>query len=150
MSKNDGGVASPEEERRPPRVIVAEDEMLDPVFANVSEIEQVLSNLVLNGLQAMPDGGVVTLRTRFEERGAASGTRQAFACAVVEDQGEGIAAADLPRVFDPFFTTKDVGEGTGLGLSVSFGIVCDHEGLLEVASERGRGARFSVLLPLAR
>lgn len=120
-----------------------------PVLANASEIEQVLSNLVLNGLQAMPEGGRLSVRTRLEERRGPSGSSQSFACAVVEDEGTGITAADLPHVFDPFFTTKDVGEGTGLGLSVSYGIVQDHDGMLEVQSAIGRGSTFSVLLPLS-
>jgi signal transduction histidine kinase len=68
---------------------------------------------------------------------------------IVEDDGEGIEQRDLPHVFDPFFTTKDVGEGTGLGLSVSYGIVQDHAGRIEVSSVKGKGASFSVLLPLA-
>lgn len=119
------------------------------VLANASEIEQVLSNLVLNGLQAMPAGGALTVRTRLEDRRGPSGAHQPFACALVEDHGVGIAPADLPHVFDPFFTTKDVGEGTGLGLSVSYGIVRDHEGLFEVSSHVGRGTTFEVLLPLA-
>jgi signal transduction histidine kinase len=120
-----------------------------PILANGSEIEQVLSNLVLNGLQAMPRGGALRVRTQIEQRTATAGSREAFACAVVEDEGVGIAAADLPRIFDPFFTTKEVGEGTGLGLSVSYGIVQDHGGVLEVSSTPGRGTQFSVLLPLA-
>lgn len=120
-----------------------------PILANGSEIQQVLSNLVLNGLQAMPHGGALALRTQIEDRPSASGSRRAFACVVVEDEGVGIAPADLPRIFDPFFTTKDVGEGTGLGLSVSYGIVHDHGGTLEVSSTPGKGTRFLVLLPLA-
>ncbi len=110
------------------------------VRGNVSELEQVLSNLILNGLQAMDRGGTVRVTTRTE-----SGS---VAYIAVEDQGHGITASDLPRIFDPFFTTKDVGEGTGLGLSVSYGIVRDHDGSIEVESEPGRGSRFTVVLPL--
>lgn len=66
----------------------------------------------------------------------------------VEDEGIGIPPENLPRVFDPFFTTKGVGAGTGLGLSVSYGIVSDHDGQIEVSSVVGSGSRFTVLLPL--
>jgi len=112
-----------------------------------AELEQVLSNLILNGMQAMARGGAVQVRTRIERRDAGD---QAYACVTVADRGAGIAAEDLPRIFDPFFTTKGIGEGTGLGLSVSYGIVRDHGGAIEVASTPGQGTQFHVLLPLAR
>jgi signal transduction histidine kinase len=116
-----------------------------PVHAsgNVSELEQVLSNLILNGLQAMERGGTVRVTTCVTSRAG-----HPAACIVVEDEGHGISAADRPRIFDPFFTTKDVGEGTGLGLSVSYGIVHDHNGSIEVESQPGRGSTFTVVLPL--
>jgi len=113
------------------------------VSGNISELEQVLSNLLLNAVQAMDRGGVVSVTTRIEDR-----ANHASACLSVEDQGHGIAKGDLPRIFDPFFTTKDVGEGTGLGLSVSYGIVRDHDGSIEVESQPGRGTTFTVVLPL--
>lgn len=108
------------------------------VRGNASELEQVLSNLVLNAIQAMPpQGGQVTLRV------APSGS------VTVEDTGVGIPAESLAKIFDPFFTTKGIGEGTGLGLSVSYGIVHDHDGAIDVDSVVGRGTRFTVQLPLA-
>ncbi|CAN5702265.1 hypothetical protein BH11MYX1_BH11MYX1_33760 [soil metagenome] len=109
--------------------------------ANGSELEQVVSNLILNGIQALPKGGAVRVSTSIE---------QERACITVEDEGVGIDAADLQRIFDPFFTTKGIGEGTGLGLSVSHGIVTDHEGTIDVRSTTGRGTTFAVMLPLAR
>jgi signal transduction histidine kinase len=114
-----------------------------PCAVNRLEIGQVLSNLVLNAVQAMPSGGrsLVELR-RARERGVD------VAVLTVSDQGTGIRPEDVPRVFDPFFTTKDVGEGTGLGLSVTYGIVADHGGRVNVETEWGRGSRFSVVLPL--
>jgi signal transduction histidine kinase len=116
------------------------------VSVNAREIEQVVTNLIVNATQAMPRGGVVRVGC---ERKAGGGRAGEVACIRVEDEGGGIAPADLPRIFDPFFTTKDVGEGTGLGLSVSYGIVHDHGGSIRVESELGRGSRFVVWLPVA-
>jgi len=118
------------------------------VLANASEIEQVLTNLVLNGMQAMPNGGPLHLRTTVSSRTTAAGVEAPYACIIVEDEGVGISEEDLPHIFDPFFTTKDVGEGTGLGLSITYGIVQDHGGFLEVASRPHGGTQFSVLLPI--
>jgi signal transduction histidine kinase len=109
---------------------------------NAAELEQVMSNLILNALQAMEHGSV---HVRI---GTTTRAEQPLACVEVEDEGSGVSQANLPHIFDPFFTTKGVGEGTGLGLSVSYGIIRDHAGTIEVASEPGHGARFSVLLPL--
>ncbi|MBA5867680.1 MAG: PAS domain S-box protein [Nitrospira sp. CR1.3] len=104
-------------------------------------IEQVLMNLILNAVQAMKDGGVLTIRTSVAEG----------VCLVeVRDTGTGIPPAVLPRIFDPFFTTKGEGEGTGLGLSVSLGIVERHGGKILVESEVGKGTTFTLCLPLSR
>ena len=78
------------------------------------------------------------------------GRQSAFARVTVSDQGMGISAEVAPRVFEPFFTTKGVGEGTGLGLSVAYGIARDHGGWIAVESEVGRGSRFSLFLPVER
>ena len=119
------------------------------VRAADSQVEQVLSNLLLNAIQAMPAGGTIRVRTGVAMRRDADAVAREFGSVTVEDEGVGIAPRDLGRIFDPFFTTKGVGEGTGLGLSVSYGIVRDHGGAIEVASELGKGTRFTVLLPLA-
>jgi PAS domain S-box-containing protein len=104
-------------------------------------IEQVLMNLILNAVQAMKTGGVLTIRTSVVEG----------ICRVeVGDTGSGIPPAILPRIFDPFFTTKSEGEGTGLGLSVSLGIVERHGGKILVESEVGKGTTFTLCLPLSR
>jgi signal transduction histidine kinase len=120
-----------------------------PVDVNASEIEQVLSNLVLNAVQAMPDGGQVRMACTRESARDEQGVETTLAQVTVEDEGSGIAPADLPQIFDPFFTTKGVGKGTGLGLSISYGIVQDHGGSIDVASVLGKGTRFTVRLPLA-
>ncbi|MBL0214888.1 MAG: hypothetical protein IPQ07_13515 [Myxococcales bacterium] len=113
------------------------------VNGNLAELEQVVSNLILNGLQASDPGGRVRVSTCIEHR-----ADKLVGCVKVTDQGHGIAPGDLPQIFDPFFTTKGVGEGTGLGLSVSYGIVRDHDGSIEVTSEPRQGSRFTVVLPL--
>jgi two-component system NtrC family sensor kinase len=112
-----------------------------PVMANydAAQIEQVFVNLVQNAVQAMPDGG--TLRINLSQ------AQEAVAIAV-QDTGIGIPPNNLNRIFDPFFTTKPPGEGTGLGLSVSYGIVARHGGRIDVESTAGNGTTFTVLLPM--
>jgi signal transduction histidine kinase len=129
-------------------VVVAPSSVPVLVLANAAEIEQVLTNLIINAVQAMPDGGVVRLRTAVEHAPGVAGSGSSFGCVSVVDQGSGISESNIARVFDPFFTTKGVGEGTGLGLSVSYGIVSDHGGRIDVESSPGRGTSFSVRLPL--
>jgi len=102
-------------------------------------VKQVVVNLGLNAIQAMPDGGVLTVRTRASEAGGAYFE--------VEDTGIGIAREQLARIFEPFYTTKEVGEGTGLGLSVTYSLVQRMGGKINVTSEPGRGSCFRVELP---
>lgn len=104
-------------------------------------IEQVLMNLILNAVQAMKNGGVLTIRTSVAE---------GICLVEIGDTGSGIPQAVLSRIFDPFFTTKNEGEGTGLGLSVSLGIVERHGGKILVESEVGKGTTFTLCLPLSR
>lgn len=119
---------------------------------DAGQLQQALTNLVVNGAQAMPRGGrlVVHLSTeRLAPPPAEGGGPDApYACIAVEGAGSGIRAEDLPHLFDPFFTTKDVGEGTGLGLSVSYGMVREHGGWIGVRTTEGRGSTFSIYLPL--
>ena len=104
-------------------------------------IQQVLINLILNGVQAMKEGGSLSIRAYKEGNG------QGF-CFEVQDTGSGIEPENLSKIFDPFFTTKNVGEGAGLGLSVSHGIIDRHGGRIDVESEVGKGTLFRVFLPL--
>jgi two-component system NtrC family sensor kinase len=113
---------------------------LPPVSGNPRNLQQVFLNLFLNAIQAMPQGGELVV-----EGDRADG----FVRVAVQDSGVGISAENLDKIFEPFFTTKEAGEGTGLGLSVSYGIVANHGGRLEVSSRPGEGATFSVLLPIA-
>ncbi len=117
------------------------DPNVPPVLMDEKKIKQVLINLLMNARHAVGDGGAITLSTRFE----ADEGRVAIS---VRDTGYGIEARNLPRIFDPFFTTKSTGEGTGLGLSVSYGIIKSHGGDILVESEPGQGSVFTVLLPV--
>jgi signal transduction histidine kinase len=129
-------------------VVESAEEML-AARVDPGQIQQVLTNLVINGMQAMAEGGRLTVR--LERRHAippadVDGEPGQYAAVTVEDQGAGIVPEHLPRIFEPFFTTKDVGEGTGLGLSVAYGIAREHGGWIEVQSRPGQGSRFTVLL----
>ena len=122
------------------------------VWARVdpAQMQQALTNLVVNGIHAMPQGGRLTLKV--ERRSVQpppdhGGEPGEYHCLEVLDQGVGVEPDHLARVFEPFFTTKDVGEGTGLGLSVSYGIVREHGGWIGVDSAPGQGSRFSIFLP---
>jgi signal transduction histidine kinase len=113
---------------------------LPVVAGNAGQMRQVLLNLTQNALQAMPEGGRLTLRTEAEAETVA---------VTVADTGSGIDEATRRRIFDPFFTTRPVGEGTGLGLSVAYGIVRQHGGTIIVTSHAGAGSSFTVSLPRA-
>jgi two-component system, NtrC family, sensor kinase len=106
-----------------------------------SQINQVIMNLLMNAAQAMEQRGEITVRTALHQGGA---------LIEVRDTGRGIPADHLDRIFEPFFTTKPVGQGTGLGLSLSYGIVRDHGGWIKAESELGRGTLFRIWLPLAQ
>jgi signal transduction histidine kinase len=116
------------------------------VMLDTNQMKQVLVNLLNNAVQAMPGGGCLTVVTRLTER-EIEGVSYPMAAVEVRDSGVGISAENLGRIFDPFFTTKEVGQGTGLGLSVSYSIVEKHNGRIEVESVPGKGSTFSVLLP---
>ena len=107
-----------------------------------SQLSQVVMNLLLNACRAVgPQRGRITVRTGMED---------GQAWFEVADDGCGIAPEVLPRIFDPFFTTRDIGQGTGLGLALSYGIVQQHGGRIDVQSAPGQGSTFRVTLPLRR
>jgi two-component system NtrC family sensor kinase len=112
---------------------------LPKIDADPGQMNQVLVNLVVNAIQAMPAGGVLAVETRLAEGGV---------CLSVGDTGVGISEEMKSKIFLPFFTTKDVHEGTGLGLAVVHGIVASHGGKIVVESQVGKGARFDIHLPL--
>jgi len=119
--------------------------------ADRGQIEQALANLVVNAIQATPRGRTVKVAVELCSAAPPHDVEVEFGpgefvCLSVEDTGSGIAPQHLPHVFEPFFTTKDVGEGTGLGLAVAYGIVREHGGWIDVESELARGTRFSIYL----
>ncbi len=122
-----------------------------PANVDRSQIQQLLMNLVMNGIQAMPEGGPLVLALSVEKApraGAQTTGKEDHLCIRVKDEGEGIPQEHIKLIFDPFFTTKGIGKGTGLGLSISYGIVEEHGGWIDVQSEHGKGTCFTVYLPL--
>ncbi len=113
-------------------------ENLPLIRGNSGKLQQVFLNLFINAKDAMPQGGVLTVRSHAEA-----------GCAVLEisDTGQGIPPEHLARIYDPFFTTKGPKKGTGLGLSISYGIVHEHDGIIEVDSTVGGGTRFRLEFP---
>jgi len=116
-------------------------ESLPPVHGSANKLQQVFLNLFLNARDAMPGGGMLEVRTS-----AQNGSVEVE----IADTGGGIAREDINRIFDPFFTTKSNGRGTGLGLSVSYGIIKEHAGKIDVRSTPGKGTSFHVEFPAAR
>lgn len=118
-------------------------EGMPDIAVDANQMKQVFLNIIHNAIQAMPDGGRLSIKTR---RKTTAGERRLLEISF-NDSGSGMEAKAMERIFDPFFTTKRIGEGTGLGLSVSQRIVNEHGGEITVASEQGRGSIFTVVLP---
>jgi signal transduction histidine kinase len=133
--------------------------LIDPVTpgldttapVDAAQLEQVVTNLVMNAIQAMPHGGTVNVSISRESARPpwqVEETDSQYLCVRVKDRGKGIHPEDLPHIFEPFYTTKGIGEGTGLGLSVSYGIIEEHRGWIAVESKLDHGSVFSVFLPI--
>lgn len=118
------------------------DTDLPQVLGDTEKLKQVVMNLVMNARQAIYESGQITVSTRYD-------AKSHKITIAVEDTGSGIPPHVVTRIFDPFFTTKPTGQGTGLGLSVSYGIVKEHGGEITVDSEPEKGSLFSVVLPAA-
>jgi len=123
-----------------------------PTVADVDGglLQQALANMVMNAIQAMPQGGGLSVavgRARARPPADPGGPEGEFARLEVRDQGTGIPEGVLEHIFEPFFTTKEVGAGTGLGLSVAYGIVREHGGWIGVETAAGKGSSFSIFLP---
>lgn len=122
------------------RVVFQTSETAVPILADPSQIEHAILNLVVNARDAVPEGASITVRAMAED---------GMAILEVEDSGVGIDPAALPHLFEPFYTTKPVGQGTGLGLATVYGIVEQSGGTIQVESERGKGTRVIIRLPLS-
>ncbi len=141
---------APLAEKARTRLSLAEGPSLQGDFDR-GQIQQVVTNLVMNSIQAMPEGGEVRLAVetaREKPPADVGGPERTYAQVRVVDTGSGIPPELLPRIFEPFFTTKDVGDGTGLGLSVAWGLMRDHQGWISVESTPGKGSTFTIHLPL--
>jgi len=121
------------------QIVVERDEALPTVNGDPAQLNQVLVNVVVNAIQSMPTGGKLTIKTIFQD---------GWVWILVEDTGHGIEEENIDKIFLPFFTTKEVDEGTGLGLSVVYGIVNEHGGSIEVDSKKGQGSTFKIKLPI--
>jgi signal transduction histidine kinase len=122
-----------------------------PLFGASGELHQIVANLVTNAAQAIGrevDRITVIIRASSEPRSAShiGGVRPAV-CLSIADTGRGMDEATIARIFEPFFTTKEVGQGTGLGLSVVPGIVTSHGGHIDISSRPGEGTRITISLP---
>ncbi|MBN2441278.1 MAG: hypothetical protein JXJ04_08025 [Spirochaetales bacterium] len=115
------------------------EENLPEIIADPGQMTQVLVNLAVNAIQAMPDGGILKVQTS---------TQDTDVLLMVEDTGEGIHPDDLKQIFLPFFTTKEIGQGTGLGLAVVHGIVTSHGGCISVLSKVNQGSKFEIKFPI--
>jgi PAS domain S-box-containing protein len=117
------------------------DEEVPVILLDEKKIKQVFINLIMNAGHAIGGSGTIEIRTNYDQPNESIQVQ-------VSDSGHGISKADMKRIFDPFFTTKPTGEGTGLGLSVSYGIIKNHGGEITVESEPGEGSTFTVILPV--
>jgi len=128
------------------------DEGAASALVDPGQIHQVLTNLTVNAIHAMPDGGALTITVgerEVEAPAEVASLSRRWLFIAVEDEGTGITTEDITRVFEPFFTTKEVGEGTGLGLSVAYTIARDHGGWIVAERRPERGCRFTLYLPPA-
>ncbi len=121
------------------------------IHIDFGQIQQVIMNLIMNGLQAMPQGGTLTISLTvgvYSPPDSEEYKPAAYLKIAIIDDGDGISENDLPLIFEPFFTTKGVGKGTGLGLSIARDIIIEHHGWLEAANLEGHGACLSIYLPV--
>ncbi len=140
------------------QIVISTDLRNDPVFiyADSSQIEQVLMNLATNARDAMPDGGIITISLESSVldgdfiKSHGYGEPGEYACILVSDTGVGMDEETVKKIFEPFFTTKEAGKGTGLGLSIAYGIVKEHNGYILASSKIGSGTTFRIYLPLIK
>lgn len=132
-------------------IVSANENLPVNTVGDPGQLQQVITNLISNAIQAIPDGGKIRITVHSEDiqpPAMIESELNRFACLEVIDTGTGMTNIETEHVFEPFYTTKDVGEGTGLGLSIAYGIVREHGGWIDVASEKDQGTTFRVWLPL--
>lgn len=132
----------PQLRRNQIQIVRSYDEEAPLVFANAGKLQQVFTNLILNARDAILDGGRIEISTSLAEDGSL--------LVEISDTGIGIAPENVAKIYDPFYTTKGVGQGTGLGLAVTYGIVQEHTGRISVESTPGKGTTFHITLPSVR
>jgi two-component system cell cycle sensor histidine kinase/response regulator CckA len=138
------------------QIEICTDLLAEPIFiyADSSQIEQILMNLATNASDAMPDGGTISVTLEVIElddgfiKAHGYGEPGKYACILVSDSGFGMDEETVTKIFEPFFTTKEAGKGTGLGLSIVYGIIKEHNGYITAYSKIGTGTTFRVYLPM--
>ena len=121
---------------------------LPPILGDPTHLQTLFLNLITNALDAMPNGGLLTIKTQHILGPPFTGNGEGWVQISITDTGVGITEESKKRIFDPFFTTKKIGEGTGLGLAICEKIIKDHSGRLEVESQVGKGSTFVILVPI--
>jgi signal transduction histidine kinase len=120
-------------------VVLELQKTIPKIYCDVKQIQQTLIALIINSIEAMPQGGKIDIITQSLDHKNVKIT--------VADTGEGISQENLKNIFDPFFTTKEAAKSTGLGLFVAYGIIQEHKGTIEAKSEVGKGTTFHITLP---
>ena len=141
---------TPLAQKQKARLCFVGEDIAAMVRVDTGQIQQVLTNLIVNALQAMPQEGKIEMDIRKENIQRPEDNKDSwkeYFCVYVRDEGIGIQEKNMQRIFEPFFTTKDTGMGTGLGLSIAYDIIQEHGGWIEVKSAPGAGSCFSVYLP---
>jgi signal transduction histidine kinase len=141
---------APLSQKQKAKLCFAGEDIAAMVMVDAGQIQQVLTNLIVNALQAMPQGGNIEVGIRPENIHHPEGGKdfgKEYLCVYVRDEGVGIQEKNIQHIFEPFFTTKDTGKGTGLGLSIAYDIIQEHGGWIEVRSTPGAGSCFSFYLP---
>jgi two-component system NtrC family sensor kinase len=153
LADETAGLLRPMADKRGVQLQVREIATTSVAIADLGQIRQAVTNLVVNAIHATGNGGTVSIGLSDEMATPPNADRrhaQRYLCLRVHDTGQGMDLETQARIFDPFFTTKDVGEGTGLGLSIAYGIIRDHGGWIAVDSSPGHGTTMSIYLPHSR